>query len=239
MVVLALDTATRAGSLAVMRGGDLVLARRGNPERPHATRLPGELLSALADAGLTLNAVGRLAVCLGPGAFTGLRIGIAAMQGLALATGLPVTGISAFDALAAAASAAGAVGEVGVWIEAGRGEVFAARYAVDGGGSCTPGGEALSAPPAVVLAQWQAAGPLPCYWTGDGARRHADLIRALAGPATESTGELLPEPLIAEWVARLGRLRPAGRPHALRPVYVRRSDAELARDRQLAGRPGA
>lgn len=239
VVVLALDTATRAGSVALMRGDDLLLARPGNPDRPHATRLPADLLSVVSDAGLMLNDVDRLAVCVGPGAFTGLRIGIAAMQGLAFATGLPVAGVSAFDALAAAAGAEDADAGVGVWMEAGRGEVFAARYEVAADSEPVCRGEPLAAPPAVVLASWEADGPLPRVWTGDGASRHAGLIRSLVEPAAGQPFELLPGPLLAEWVARLARVRPAGRPHTLRPVYVRRSDAELARDRQMATPPDA
>ncbi|HET6584360.1 MAG TPA: tRNA (adenosine(37)-N6)-threonylcarbamoyltransferase complex dimerization subunit type 1 TsaB, partial [Nannocystaceae bacterium] len=103
MITLALDTTT-AGSVAVLDESTMLVERAGRPEMPHAMRLPGDLLDALAAAGRSIDDVSLLAVAAGPGAFTGLRIGIATMQGLAFARGLPLVGISALDALAATAT---------------------------------------------------------------------------------------------------------------------------------------
>ena len=100
MLILSLDTTTRGGSVAVLLDDRVLALVEGDGTRTHGERLPGELERALAEAGQPLSAIDLLAVASGPGAFTGLRIGMAAMQGLALVTGRPVVGVSGLDALA-------------------------------------------------------------------------------------------------------------------------------------------
>src|SRR5260221_7184584 len=87
MVILALDTSSAGGSAAVIRasgadGGDapIVIERGGDATRTHGERLPAELMAVLGDAGAALADVERLAVAVGPGSFTGLRVGIATVQ---------------------------------------------------------------------------------------------------------------------------------------------------------------
>lgn len=240
MTTLALDTSTPDGSVALRRDGVVVYARAGDGSRPHGMRLPGEALAALAACGLTLRDVSLLAVGLGPGAFTGLRVGLATIEGLSFATGLPVVGVSGFDALAVAATRSDlSRREIAVWLDAARGEVFAARYAV---ASASPVearalDEPRAAPPAAVLEGWRAEGAHPDVFIGGGAVMYADhVVAAIAG------AHILEAPLIAPFVAELGELRAARdggtRLNALRPVYVRRPDAELARQRSLAPRVG-
>ena len=102
MLVLALDTTNRAGSVAVVNRGVLLGEIAGDPSRNYGERLPQDLMRVLAAAAIPLEAVDLLAVAAGPGSFTGLRVGIAAMQGLAMATGRKIVPVSALDALAAA-----------------------------------------------------------------------------------------------------------------------------------------
>ena len=99
MVVLALDTTTRRGSVALARDGAVVDARAGDSAVTHGQRLPGDLMRLLDGHNLRVGDIDLFAVAAGPGSFTGLRIGIATMQGLALANGKDVVGISALDAL--------------------------------------------------------------------------------------------------------------------------------------------
>ena len=86
MLVLALDTTTRAGSVAVVDDDALLSEIVGDPSRTHGERLPRDLMRALEAASVPLESIDLLAVAAGPGSFTGLRVGIAAMQGLAMAS---------------------------------------------------------------------------------------------------------------------------------------------------------
>ena len=124
VLVLALDTTTRSGSAAVVSDGELLCEIVGDGSRTHGERLRRDLMRVLAAASVGLESIDLLAVAAGPGSFTGLRVGIAAMQGLAMSTGRKIVPISALDALAAAAGYGSA--PVAAWIDAQRGEVFAA-----------------------------------------------------------------------------------------------------------------
>src|SRR5881409_1759157 len=114
MLTLAFDTATGAATSALVRDGDVLGERTGRAVEILADA--GELLSA---AGLAPRNLDLLAVGVGPGSFTGVRIGLAAARGVALALDLPVAGVSTLAALAA-----GAPGALPV-IDARRGEIFA------------------------------------------------------------------------------------------------------------------
>src|SRR5262245_27591271 len=135
MRVMALDTTSRAGSVALVDDGRVVAERAGDPSRTHGERLPGEL----AALGVDWSSVDVFAVCAGPGSFTGLRIGIATVQGLAFVARRPVVGVSALEAVAQLASRDLAEGAtIGSWIDAQRGEVFSALYEVSRAPIFTP-----------------------------------------------------------------------------------------------------
>jgi tRNA threonylcarbamoyladenosine biosynthesis protein TsaB len=240
VLTLALDTTTKAGSVAVCRGGRLLAVIQGDGTRTHGERLPGEIERALGAAGVTPHELQLLAVATGPGAFTGLRIGLAAMQGLAMVIGCPVVGVSALDALAAAAldEAHSGVRAVASWMDAQRGEVFAAFYLRDAqaDGVPHPASGAVVGTPEVVLALLPADLAAGTQFVGDGALRYqAEIVRLTASQATIGGAS----PPLAPLVARIGQRRAArgeaGPPHALQPLYVRRSDAELERARKTSG----
>jgi tRNA threonylcarbamoyladenosine biosynthesis protein TsaB len=262
MLILSLDTTTRAGSCALLRNDRVLCEQASDPKRDQAERLPGDLAALLEREGTRLEAIDAFAVATGPGSFTGLRVGIATMQGLAMAAGKPLIGVSAFDALARLAGediqsahvaralsgprgepAAGSpprtrvrggavarpTGErVATWIDAWRGEVFAALYEEDR--------EVVApvvAPPDVLL---ELLNGRPTLFTGDGAALYETKIREGLGDAARFTMPVAP--LLAGAVAALaGEAFRAGqrpRAHAIRPIYVRRSDAELAVERKVA-----
>jgi tRNA threonylcarbamoyladenosine biosynthesis protein TsaB len=228
VVILALDTTSPAGSAAVLDDDEVCAAIAGEASRTHGERLPAELARALADAGRTLGEVDLLAVASGPGAFTGLRIGLATMQGLALVLQRPIAGVSALAALNLAARAAtGTEGAVASWMDAGRSEVFAALFEHAGDEGSAP----IVGRPDAILAGWRDRLATPIVFTGDGAVRYGAVIGSAAS-------HIIPPPPLARWVARLGRAAAArglaGSPHALQPLYVRRPDAELERDRRAA-----
>lgn len=234
VLTLALDTTTRAGSVAVLRGTTVLAAVEGDASRTHGERLPAELERALSDAGVARDAVELLVVGSGPGAFTGLRIGLAAVQGLAMVLRCPVVGVSALDALVLAARERVPPHRraVAAWMDAQRGEVYGAFYPADAELHDVP---PVVGTPAALLASVPAAPTEHVTFTGDGAERYAEAIHAqLVSHATV----LAPPRDLARFLGVLGQARArrgeAGPPHTLQPLYVRRPDAELERDRQLA-----
>jgi tRNA threonylcarbamoyladenosine biosynthesis protein TsaB len=221
MVVLALDTTMRGGSCALGRDGAVLRERAGDASVSQAARLPRELMALLEDAGLSLAEVDVFAVATGPGSFTGLRVGIATMQGLAFAEGKPLIGVSTFDALAAIGGAAER-SRIATWVDAWRGDVFAAVY--EGGREIEP---PIVADPRELLADLTVG----ALFIGDGAALHRELIDQVLGDRGRVADP--PDPLLAGTIATRADLRArageAPPPHAIRPLYVRRSDAELAR----------
>jgi tRNA threonylcarbamoyladenosine biosynthesis protein TsaB len=232
LVILALDTTTRAGSVAVLRDGEPVSEISGDPTVTHGQRLPADLGRALERAGVDLDEVGLLAVVAGPGSFTGLRVGIAAIQGLAFSRGLAVVPVSALEAIGRHTfRRTGDAGLVAPWIDAQRGEVFAILY---DGNVDRPLVSASSAQPQATLDSWaDALGSRPVAFAGDGAVRYKDAIARTLG---SRAAVLEPAPALAAEAARIAACHPerAVAPHAIVPIYVRRPDAELARGR--AGR---
>jgi len=222
MLILSLDTSTRTGSAALLDGESVLVERAGRAEAKHGERLPLELMAILEEADRRVQDVGLFAVAAGPGSFTGLRVGIATMQGLAMANGRQVSPVSTLDALARSVTPAADV--VGAWIDAQRGEVFAALYAADGS-RCLSGPTSL--PPAATLDAWSALVPRDAiHFVGDGAVRYSAAIAAVhPGARVEPAG------LLAGVIGRIAAAEP-GRgvlPHAVAPIYVRRADAELTR----------
>ena len=256
MRVLALDTTTRAGSVALVDDNVIVEERPGDPSRTHAERLPAELLAVLETHGVALSAIDLFAVAAGPGSFTGLRIGLATIQGLAFVTGRQVVSVSALEALAQVASHAVATGTlVAAWMDAQRREVFSAMYRVTSAGLFDPGRLEELEPagvgdPASTLARWRdrldfsttlGAGPSttlgagdPIVFVGDGAVLYADLLRV----GGEGSRRVMAPPLLAGAVGRMAVARArrgeAVDPARVHPFYVRRPDAEIDREKRNA-----
>lgn len=230
MLILSLDTTTRAGSCALMRDERVLREQASDTSREQAERLPGELAALLEHESVALQDIDAFAVATGPGSFTGLRVGIATMQGLAMAMGKPLIGVSAFDALAmhAARTDSGGPRRTATWIDAWRGEVFAAVY---------EDGREVDAPtvarPEHLLARLNGQATV---FTGDGAVLYQALIRTTLGDRARFTDPV--NPPLAGTIARLaGDAFRAGQrppPHAIRTIYVRRPDAELAREAAAA-----
>ena len=221
MLCLALDTTTPGGSCALTHDGIVLHEAVGDRTQPHDARLPRDLMRLLEDAGVALRDIDVYAVATGPGSFTGLRIGIATMQGLAFAAGKPLIGVSGFDALA---RKAGPAASVATWVDAWRGEVFAARYEqqleVE-----PPSVE----PPAALLRRLTSR---LTVFIGDGTTAYADVIVGTLGDRARLAQPGAP-PLagtIAQMALELAAARVLSGPDAVRPLYVHRPDSELARD---------
>jgi tRNA threonylcarbamoyladenosine biosynthesis protein TsaB len=230
-LVVGFDTATPDTAVAVCTGAGEELSSRlvgpGEGGRPrHAPALLAAIESAVAEAGGWAE-VSLIAVGVGPGSFTGVRIGVATARALAQGRGLPLAGVSSPGALAAGVAAAagpspGAAG-LGV-IDARRGEVFAELTTPAG----PPGTPVVSAPEALAEALPAAEGVLA---GGDGALRFRGELEAAGIPVLDPT-----EPahrLSARHVCILAGAAQAGPAERVVPRYSRRPDAErwLERDR--------
>lgn len=222
-------------------------------DRSPSEQLPGALATLLAREHLALSDVDVFGVAAGPGSLTGLRVGIATIQGLAFAADRRVVAVSALEALAVRACVQhgplAARTLVAGWTEAHRGEVFTAVYEVQSG---APAGDRQPSvrtagtvklverePPAVgapdeVLARWRAMErDAAMLITGNAVAAHADALRAALRHV-----EVDPGGPLAGIVATLAGERHArgesAAPHAVQPLYVRRPDAVLARERRQA-----
>ena len=229
MLILALDTTTRAGSVAVVRDDEVLALLPGDESRTHGERLPSDIAAALARAGVSREQIDLFAVAAGPGGFTGLRIGLAAMQGLAMTLNKPVAGVSALQALAAQVDTS-EVAFIAPWMDAQRGDVFASLIDAKTANEIV---EPVADNPSHILQRWRSRLlQQPVVFVGDAVARDAALIAECGEGAWHVQ---VPKPL-APQIAMLGRRLAAqglaGPPHALIPVYVRRPDAEIEREKR-------
>jgi tRNA threonylcarbamoyladenosine biosynthesis protein TsaB len=216
MRVLALDTALDACAAAVLdtERRDLVASETRPMTRGHAEALMPMVARVMDAARLEFAEIDRVAVTIGPGSFTGVRVGIAAARGIALAAGKPAIGLTTLAAFTAPHVAAGFAGTVVSVIDARHGQVYMQVFG--------PGGRAVIAPrlAAVREAVEAARTRAPALLTGSA----ADLVAA-EWPADDPPPQVLAAsaPEIG-WVARLGAAAQADR--ALpKPLYLRPPDA--------------
>lgn len=234
--MLALDTTSIYGSVALWRDGTCVEVRPSDPARSYSSQLPGLLLDIVGAHGLGLSGVDVLAAATGPGSLTGLRVGMATVQGLAFALDRRVVGVSALEATATLASlrAAGPVAFVGAWNDAFRGEVFTALYSRARAGDTLVEVDGPSvARPEHTAARWADLAPDGrVAIAGTAVRATADVLESTLGERVSlDEGGLLLAGVVAGLAAERAARNEAVLPHALQPLYVRRPDAELARER--------
>jgi tRNA threonylcarbamoyl adenosine modification protein YeaZ len=235
--ILALETATSHGSVALLDGERVV-------ERAYETRGAGAIAAAealLAREHVAPHALDAVAVSVGPGSFTGVRLGVAAAQGIALATGCRLIAVGTLEALAEAARATdwGVPGAfVLPLVDARRNEVYAALYRIDdpaGEPRLVWGPETVSPPRLVerlarlvperprvdvgVLCGDGAAALAPFFSGGAGWDAPAALGRAHAGAVARVGARRLAQ---GTWVGA----------EELQPVYLRKSDAEIVREKR-------
>ena len=209
--ILALDAAGPACSAALWRDGRIAAHRRRPMQRGHAEALMPLLLEVLAAAGTGFAELRQVAVGVGPGSFTGIRIALATARGIALAAGLPVTGVDSFSAVAAALPAQLHQGRsLLVAIDSKREAVFGQYYDRD----LSPQGEALTLPPGPLLARRP---PGPLLIAGDAA--------ALLPAAVDAELAEGDQAVDAASIARLAAVGKAQR--APRPLYLRAPDVTL------------
>jgi tRNA threonylcarbamoyladenosine biosynthesis protein TsaB len=218
--VLAFDSGGAACTAAVLRDGAIAARRLEPMERGHAEALMPMIDAVLAEAGIAVAALDLIAVTTGPGAFTGLRIGLAAARGLALASGVPALGITRFAAAAAAVPRERQAGKrLVIALDSKRRELYLQVFA-EGEAE----GDGALVPPEAVAA-WLPPGRL--LLAGDAAPALARLIAAREG-VEQAPGPGLVD---AADVARLAAAawRPGLRPPPPRPLYLRAPDTTAPR----------
>lgn len=229
MKLLTVDTSISACSVALTGGGRLLGEYLLNLDRTLSERLIRSIDLLLKDVGLAVADLDGFGVALGPGSFTGLRIGVATVKGLALATGKPVVGFSSLAMLAM--NLPWALHPVCPMFDARKQEVYTALY------SCRELPEALAADCVVAPADFLERVNGPAIFVGEGAFRYRELIRERMGEralfAPGSAG--LPRASAGALLARDAFARGATIPLAtLAPVYIRPSEAELAKLREVS-----
>ncbi|MDO9222985.1 MAG: tRNA (adenosine(37)-N6)-threonylcarbamoyltransferase complex dimerization subunit type 1 TsaB [Caulobacter sp.] len=208
-MILALDTCLTACSVAILDGEAVLAARSEAMPRGHQERLAPLARELMAQAGVGFPALTRIGVTIGPGSFTGLRVGLAFAKGLSAALAIPCVGVSALEALAF-----GREGFVGAVIDARREQVYVQFF---GDGAALTAPDALAATTASArLAEVYHGGPATLIGSG------APLLAATLPGATILTPEG-PDPVA---VARLAMRGPAT-DRSPRPLYLRAPDAKL------------
>jgi tRNA threonylcarbamoyladenosine biosynthesis protein TsaB len=225
MLVLGIETSTTQGGVAIINGDRLLCECVLNVEITHSERLLPAIDRALADARISLESLGGIAAAIGPGSFTGLRIGLSTVKGLAYATGVPVVGVPTLEALAWNLPAAR--WQVCAVLDARKQEVYAALFRHEPEGLVRVMEDTALTPEALCGLIRK-----PTLFVGDGLAAYGALFRARLGE------RLLIPPLSHRGarpagVAELGRVRllrgERDAPASLVPRYLRPSEAELRR----------
>ena len=226
MRIMAVDTATTSCSVAVVQGDEVLSERNWTNDQSHSRHLMGMVAGVLADRGLSLKDLDAFAVSRGPGSFTGLRIGIGTVKGLAYTAGKPLVGISSLEALAAQGDSDGLVCSL---LDARKGEVYSCLYRKHHHRLRPLGPERVSPVERAVEA---VAGP--CLFIGNAIQLHRPtLMELVESPRFADPSD---NTVRASTVARLAAHRFVGGMEddlfRFAPNYVRKSDAELNRKRR-------
>jgi len=234
-IILALDTSSKARSLAVARGGTLLGSIGEPPGEKRSETLWTEVRSLLAELGMTIADVDVFAVCVGPGGFTGLRVGMAAVKGFSAATNKPIIGATSLEAAAFAASPALTVCAM---VNAYKGEVYSQLFSFDGDWAPVAQNDPMVS--TLEKALERVAGQTELVFAGDGVPSEAEDIRSAAGSRAEGKWTTnRSDHGLGEDVARLAFLKYARGEmetvERLKACYVRRSEAEIKLSLGLLG----
>lgn len=224
MLTLAIDTASEACAAAIHdSSGDRMLSIVSeNIGRGHAERLMAVIDACLAEASVEVGAIERIGVTIGPGSFTGIRVGVSAARGLALALKCPAVGISTLEAIGAANVSPSGRPVLAV-VDAKRGEVYAQLFGPDG----------KAADEAAAIAP-EAAAELAARVGAALAGSGAAVVAAKASQVLEVLGNA-----VSADIAVVARLAAARRPPfvSVKPLYLRGADAKPQEGFALARKP--
>jgi len=237
VIVLALDTTSPRSSLALALDGVVLAAVEGDEQLPHSQTLFASLTEVLGSAGISLSQVELLAGNTGPGSFTGLRVGLAALKGLAQALKREVIGVNALDLTALAV---GIEGRYLILLEAGRNEVYAGLRVIGPAGSVVASGVDLVSDLPAVISYYQPELDKGAILAGNAVTKHLGPLEEIAGKLGRTLVSLSTSPSGKDWAMQLA-VQPLAATLAiaapqylanngcakLKAYYIRKSDAEL------------
>jgi tRNA threonylcarbamoyladenosine biosynthesis protein TsaB len=229
MRVLALDTSTFVGTIAVVQDGELLAEASASVRASHGETLLPQLARVVELSGLSLNDIDVFAVGIGPGSFTGVRIGVATAKGLALAQQRPLVGLTSLRSLARGMCCGG--GLTAPVLDAHKGEVYCAAYAQSPAGELEQRLAPFHAPPAEAAARLKEVSGAERLWiAGNGLTRYGALFSDGLGQNWVRAPRFCDVPRAACLAHEaLRELECAGPSDlaALEPMYLRPSDARL------------
>jgi tRNA threonylcarbamoyladenosine biosynthesis protein TsaB len=224
MLILGIDTATPAVGCAIGGHEGVLASFSAARGRRHAESLVPAIDHLRRSVGIELEELGAIAVDVGPGLFTGLRVGVATAKAMASALRVPVVGVRSLDLVAFPVRFTPRL--IASVVDARRGEVFFAFY------RHVPGGLQRVSEPRVgsteeLTAELLASGE-ECLAVGDGARRYAGALRELTSVEVADAGLAFPSAASLVQLAHARALREEFvNPWDVEPVYLRKADAEI------------
>jgi tRNA threonylcarbamoyladenosine biosynthesis protein TsaB len=223
VILAAFETSTPEGSVYLSwPGGEA--ERLLDRKKPHSETLLPALMSLLDEANLAPDRIEALAVGVGPGAFTGLRVGLATAQGWARAAGIPLVAVPSPDALAL--PFLGKAGQVMTLCDARKAEVYAAFYrGLDDAGVPQRAGEVVVLAPGLLRSWWEGLGAPPALAVGNALAAARPFLEGAHGLGFSPGGEVPRASAVARTGARLLANGGALEPARLIPCYVRSPDA--------------
>jgi tRNA threonylcarbamoyladenosine biosynthesis protein TsaB len=229
MYILGIETSTTTGSVAVVSEDSVIAQYSLNIEVTHSERLMSTVDRVLKDTGLNVAELGGFAVAIGPGSFTGLRIGLAAVKGLALVTGKPVAAVPTLKALAWNVPYSAAT--VCPLLDARKKEVYAATYRFEGAGMVQVMAEAVIS---LSLLSGRITGTT--LFTGEASHLFREDIVKLFGDRAlfAPVASLLPSAATVAGIG-LGMIKSGKKTDvdSLTPMYIRRPEAEVAWEKRM------
>ncbi len=224
MKILGIDTAVATGSVAIIEDDVLVGEMLLTSRRTHARRVMKSVDTLLSVTEHTLSDFDGFAVSIGPGSFTGLRIGISTVKGLAFSVGKPIVAVTTLDALANQFPTSNTL--ICPILNARKGEVYTALYRTDENGAVVRAGDYAVVSPS----DWVRRITEPALFVGDGVEEYGSLIKEKLGPLAHFAPPFL-NTIRASVVAYIGMKRLKNKEpddaKTLVPFYIRPSYAEI------------
>jgi tRNA threonylcarbamoyladenosine biosynthesis protein TsaB len=223
MKILAVDTATKSCSVAILNAGSISAELLTQNDETHSKHLMGLIHNVLEMAGFSAGELDGMAVTIGPGSFTGLRIGVSTVKGMAHALDTPVVGISSLDALAWQCGDRSLL--IGAILDARKGEVYSATYRLRDETLTQIGRQKASTPVAAVERIKE-----PCVFIGSGAELYrGDIIKILGDRAyfAPEGQHVIRASAIGFLSMQRFQTHDTSAVASLVPQYIRKSDAEL------------